>query len=91
MYIILTSLLIQYQLTTCSWRRYLNTADSPTGGNTASLLPLVQEEEEDTAGGGAWSLKEKAVAMLVPEKLPSLVKVRTEGLSPLPAEESLGS
>ena len=65
--------------------------DSPTGGNTASPLPLVQEEEEHTAGGGAWSLEEKAAAMLVPEKLSSLAKVRTEGWSPLPAEESLGS
>ena len=58
--------------------------DSPTGGNTASPLPLVQEEEEEhTAGGGAWSLEEKAAAMLVPEKLSSLAKARTEGRSPL--------
>ena len=53
--------------------------NSPTGGNTASPLPLVQEEEAHTAGGGAWSLEEKAAAMVEPEKPSSLAKVRTKG------------
>ena len=47
--------------------------------------------EKEGGGGGAWSLEEKVAAMLVPEKLSSLAKVRAEGWSPLPAEESLGS